>query len=144
VPKTSKKSDAKNGKPKAPAVPKAKKPEGAKTEAKSPAKPGKPGAAPEGEAQTVAQARRLTPEAKAQVNAMVAKGIPLGEALRRAASWETFVAPVREEQKPGGDFRMGGGGPGPGPRRGFRKPKDQDDESDENEESSGASDDSDE
>jgi hypothetical protein len=46
---------------------------------------------------TVVPARRLTPEAKAAVNAMVAQGVPLGEALKRAASWETFVAPVKEE-----------------------------------------------
>jgi len=63
---------------------------------------------------TVVPARRLTPEAKAAVNRMVSEGVPLGEALRRAASWETFVAPVKEE--PPRSF-MGGGGPRP-PRAG--------------------------
>jgi hypothetical protein len=28
---------------------------------------------------------------------MVQKGMPLGEALKIAASWETFVAPVKDE-----------------------------------------------
>ena len=60
------------------------------------AKPVKaPGDAPEPSA--VVPARRLTPEAKAKVNEMVAKGVPLGDALKMAASWETFVAPVKEE-----------------------------------------------
>lgn len=45
----------------------------------------------------VVPARRLTPEAKARVNEMVKKGVSLQEALRAAASWETFVAPVKEE-----------------------------------------------
>ena len=58
---------------------------------KKSAKPAKTEAEP---AQTV---RRLTPEAKARINALVAKGMPLGEALRAAASWETFVAPVKDE-----------------------------------------------
>ena len=39
----------------------------------------------------------LTPEAKAKINELVAKGMPLQDALRAAAAWETFVAPVREE-----------------------------------------------
>src|SRR3954468_23403662 len=50
-----------------------------------------------GEPAAVVPARRLTPEAKAKVNEMVAKGMPLGEALKVAASWETFVAPVKDE-----------------------------------------------
>jgi hypothetical protein len=58
------------------------------------------------------QARRLTPEAKQRINDMVAKGVPLGEAMRRAASWETFIAPAREDQTkaaPGGNrFESGG------------------------------------
>jgi hypothetical protein len=58
----------------------------------------KPRSAAEGvDPPPVVPARRLTPEAKAQVNAMVQKGVPLGEALKMAASWETFVAPVKEE-----------------------------------------------
>lgn len=62
----------------------------------------------------VVPARRLTPEAKAQINAMVQKGVPLDEALRRAASWETFIAPVKDETQkafPGKD--------GAGPRSPF-------------------------
>lgn len=75
--------------------------------------PKKTGAKP-AEPTAVVPARRLTPEAKAQINAMVAKGVPLDEALRRAASWETFVAPVKDETQkafPGKD--------GPGPRSPF-------------------------
>jgi hypothetical protein len=67
-----------------------------KAAAKKPASPaGK--AATSGEPAAVVPARRLTPEAKAKVNEMVKKGMPLGEALKAAASWETFVAPVKEE-----------------------------------------------
>jgi len=72
-----------------------------------PKKSGKPAAEPT----AVVPARRLTPEAKAAINAMVAKGVPLDEALRRAGSWETFIAPVKDEtqkQFPGGKE---GGGP---------------------------------
>jgi len=67
--------------------------------AKKPAAPAaKPaGGAATGEPSAVVPARRLTPEAKARVNEMVKKGVPLGEALKAAASWETFVAPVRDE-----------------------------------------------
>jgi hypothetical protein len=66
--------------------------------APAPAKRPQPkGKAPDVEAPPVVPARRLTPEAKARVNEMVKKGVPLGEALRAAASWETFVAPVKEE-----------------------------------------------
>jgi len=54
-------------------------------------------------------ARGLTPEAKAQINAMVAKGVPLDEALRRAASWETFVAPVKDETQKAFPGKEGGG-----------------------------------
>jgi hypothetical protein len=63
--------------------------------AKRPAARGRAGG--EVESPPVVPARRLTPEAKARVNEMVQKGVPLGEALRIAASWETFVAPVKEE-----------------------------------------------
>ncbi len=59
----------------------------------------------------VVPARRLTPEAKARVNAMVAKGVSLQEALRAAASWETFVAPVKEEPA-----KLVQGKPGEAPR----------------------------
>lgn len=64
----------------------------------------KPAAAPaargklQGEdAPAVVPARRLTPEAKARVNEMVRKGMSLGDALKAAAAWETFVAPVKDE-----------------------------------------------
>lgn len=66
------------------------------------------------EAPPVVPARRLTPEAKAKVNEMVAKGMPLGDALKIAASWETFVAPVKEEPAKlvqGKSFEGGGGRP---------------------------------
>ena len=56
---------------------------------------------PAAEPTAVVPARRLTPEAKAAINAMVQKGVPLDEALRRAASWETFVAPVKDESQKG-------------------------------------------
>jgi hypothetical protein len=64
--------------------------------------PKKPAARPRAGAPTdepppVVPARRLTPEAKARVNEMVKKGVSLTDALRAAASWETFVAPVKEE-----------------------------------------------
>jgi hypothetical protein len=69
---------------------------------------GKPAAEPT----AVVPARRLTPEAKAQINAMVQKGVPLDEALRRAASWETFVAPVKDETQKGAfPGKDGQGGP---------------------------------
>lgn len=59
--------------------------------------PGRKPAAPEAEGpQAVASARRLTPEAKAALNAMLARGVPLSEALKQTARWETFTAPVRE------------------------------------------------
>jgi hypothetical protein len=61
----------------------------------------------------VVPARRLTPEAKAQVNAMVQKGVPLAEALKMAASWETFVAPVKEEPAKLVQGKTGDGGPRP-------------------------------
>ena len=64
--------------------------------AKKPAaRSGRPNDGPE--PPPVIPARRLTPEAKAKVNEMVAKGMPLGDALKIAASWETFVAPVKDE-----------------------------------------------
>jgi hypothetical protein len=62
-----------------------------------PAKPKTPGSTDGPEPPAVVPARRLTPEAKAKVNEMVQKGMPLGEALKIAASWETFVAPVKDE-----------------------------------------------
>lgn len=55
------------------------------------------GGKPAGEAAPMVPARRLTPEAKAKVNEMVAKGMSLSDALKAAAAWETFVAPVRDE-----------------------------------------------
>src|SRR4029450_4381756 len=69
-----------------------------------PKKTGKPA-----EPTAVVPARRLTPEAKAQINAMVAKGGPLDEALGRAASWETFVAPVKDETQKAFPGKEGGG-----------------------------------
>lgn len=68
---------------------------------------GKPAAEPT----AVVPARRLTPEAKAAINAMVQKGVPLDEALRRAGSWETFVAPVKDETQKGAFPGKDGGGP---------------------------------
>ncbi len=68
-------------------------------------KTGKPAAEPT----AVVPARRLTPEAKAAINAMVAKGVPLDEALRRAGSWETFVAPVKDETQKAFPGKEGGG-----------------------------------
>ena len=59
-------------------------------------------------------ARRLTPEAKARVNEMVKKGMSLGDALKAAAAWETFVAPVKDEPAKLVQGRMGGGGAGGG------------------------------
>ncbi len=89
--------------PKVAAKPAAKKPAGKGTD------PDAPPAVP---------ARRLTPEAKAKVNEMVKKGMPLGEALKVAASWETFVAPVKEEAPKVGAGRPFEGGPRPPrPRR---------------------------
>jgi hypothetical protein len=73
------------------------------------------------EAPAVVPARRLTPEAKARVNEMVRKGMSLGDALKAAASWETFVAPVKDEPAKLVQGRMsgGGGGGGDGPRSNF-------------------------
>jgi hypothetical protein len=102
--------------------------------AKKPAAPaGRPKSAAQGDdAPQVVPARRLTPEAKAKINELVAKGMPLGEALRAAASWETFVAPVREEPAKlvqGRSFD-GGGGPRPAPRE-PREKEEREDDSDE-------------
>jgi hypothetical protein len=83
----------------------------AKPAAKKPGKPGDPDAPP------AVPARRLTPEAKAKVNEMVKKGMPLGEALKVAASWETFVAPVKEEQPKIAGRPFEGGPRPPRPRR---------------------------
>jgi hypothetical protein len=76
--------------------------------------PKKGAAKPAAEPTAVVPARRLTPEAKAAINAMVQKGVPLDEALRRAGSWETFIAPVKDDTQkafPGKD--------GAGPRSPF-------------------------
>jgi hypothetical protein len=89
-----------------PAAPVAKKP------AAAPA--AKKGAATDENAPAVVPARRLTPEAKARVNEMVKKGMSLGDALKAAAAWETFVAPVKDEPAKLVQGRMGGGGGGGG------------------------------
>jgi hypothetical protein len=93
-------------------------PRAAKPAAPAPAK--KPAAAParvksaqSEDAPAVVPARRLTPEAKARVNEMVKKGMSLGDALKAAASWETFVAPVKDEPAKLVQGRMGGGNEGP-------------------------------
>jgi hypothetical protein len=88
------------------------------------------------EAPQVVPARRLTPEAKARVNEMVQKGVPLQDALRAAASWETFVAPVREEPAKLVGGRSFEGAPHPKPAR-----KEPDDEEEEELEPAGSSDD---
>jgi len=90
-----------------PAAPVVKKP------AAAPAARGKAGATGE-DAPAVVPARRLTPEAKARVNEMVKKGMSLGDALKAAAAWETFVAPVKDEPAKLVQGRMGGGGQGGG------------------------------
>jgi hypothetical protein len=100
---------------------------------KKPAPKAKPGTSGD-EAPQVVPARRLTPEAKARVNEMVAKGVSLQEALRAAASWETFVAPVKEEPAKLVQGRSFEGGPRPAPR------KDPDDDEDEAEEQVGSGD----
>jgi hypothetical protein len=73
----------------------------------------------------VVPARRLTPEAKAKINELVAKGMPFAQALSAAAAWETFVAPVREEPAKlvqGRSFDGSGSGGGrPPAARGERK-----------------------
>ncbi len=81
----------------------------------------KPAAAPSArkqasgeDAPAVVPARRLTPEAKARVNEMVKKGMSLGDALKAAAAWETFVAPVKDEPAKLVQGRMSGGGGGGG------------------------------
>jgi len=73
--------------------------------------PKKAAGKPATEPTAVVPARRLTPEAKAQINAMVQKGVPLDEALRRAASWETFIAPVKDETQKAFPGKDGAGGP---------------------------------
>lgn len=79
--------------------------------AKKPAAPAAKRGQPAGEdAPAVVPARRLTPEAKARVNEMVKKGMSLGDALKAAAAWETFVAPVKDEPAKLVQGRMGGGG----------------------------------
>jgi hypothetical protein len=72
----------------------------AKAATPAPKKPAAPAAArPKvgDDAPAVVPARRLTPEAKARVNEMVKKGMSLSDALKAAAAWETFVAPVKDE-----------------------------------------------
>jgi hypothetical protein len=78
--------------------------------AKKPAAPAKRGQPAGDDAPAVVPARRLTPEAKARVNEMVKKGMSLGDALKAAAAWETFVAPVKDEPAKLVQGRMGGGG----------------------------------
>ena len=97
------------------------------------AKPATKGAQTGDDAPQVVPARRLTPEAKAKINELVAKGMPLGEALRAAAAWETFVAPVREEPAKlvqGRSFDGGGGGGGrpPQPREPRAEREEEDDD----------------
>jgi hypothetical protein len=87
-----------------------------------PKKSGKPAAEPT----AVVPARRLTPEAKAAINAMVAKGVPLDEALRRAGSWETFVAPVKDETQKQFPGKEGGGPRSPFGGRRPSGPRDKD------------------
>jgi hypothetical protein len=98
-------------------APRAAKPAAA-TPAKKPAAPAakpRPHTASSDDAPAVVPARRLTPEAKARVNEMVKKGMSLTDALKAAASWETFVAPVKDEPAKLVQGRMGGGG-NDGPR----------------------------
>jgi hypothetical protein len=67
---------------------------------------------------------------------MVAKGVSLSEALRQAAAWETFVAPVKEEPAKlvqGRSFD----GPGGGPPGGFKPAAKSEPEEDEEEEDGG-------
>ena len=113
--------------------------------AKKPAaKPASRGAQSGEDAPQVVPARRLTPEAKAKINELVAKGMPLGEALRAAGSWETFVAPVREEPAKlvqGRSFDGGGRPAGPRPERAERAEREEDDSDDEEPSSPGGSDD---
>jgi hypothetical protein len=88
------------------------------------------------DAPPVVPARRLTPEAKARVNEMVKKGMSLSDALKAAASWETFVAPVKDEPAKLVQGKMGGGdGPRPSNFAGESEPEGGDDD-DEEEESS--------
>ena len=93
--------------------------------AKKPAAPPARSKQQQGEdAPAVVPARRLTPEAKARVNEMVKKGMSLGDALKAAAAWETFVAPVKDEpaklvQGRMGNSGGGGGGGGAEPRSNF-------------------------
>lgn len=89
----------------------------------APAKKPTPAARPKAQqagddAPAVVPARRLTPEAKARVNEMVRKGMSLGDALKAAAAWETFVAPVKDEPAKLVQGRMSGGGGGE-PRSSF-------------------------
>lgn len=100
--------------PRAAKAPAAKKPTPAR------AKPGTGDEAP-----AVVPARRLTPEAKARVNEMVRKGMSLGDALKAAAAWETFVAPVKDEPAKLVQGRMSGSGE---PRSSFVESEHEEDE----------------
>jgi hypothetical protein len=114
----------------APAAP-AKKPAAAKSGGK--------GAVPGEDPPQVVPARRLTPEAKAKINELVSKGMPLGDALRAAAAWETFVAPVREEPAKlvqGRSFE--GGGRPPARPKSTEDSEEREDREDRDEEPSGA------
>ncbi len=88
-------------------------------------------AAKEAESQLMVPARQLTPQAKANLNELIKKGVPFQEALRQAGTWETFVAPVREEPAklvPGGrPF----GERGPRPPRGMKRVRSNDGDEDE-------------
>ena len=75
------------------------------------------------DAPAVVPARRLTPEAKARVNEMVKKGMSLGDALKAAAAWETFVAPVKDEPAKLVQGRMGNSGGGGGGGGGGAEPR---------------------
>ena len=94
----------------------------AKKPAAAPAARGK-GHATDENAPAVVPARRLTPEAKARVNEMVKKGMSLGDALKAAAAWETFVAPVKDEPAKLVQGRMSGGGGGGGGGGGSAEPR---------------------
>jgi hypothetical protein len=98
-----------------PAAPVAKKP------AAAPAARGKHAVGED--APAVVPARRLTPEAKARVNEMVKKGMSLGDALKAAAAWETFVAPVKDEPAKLVQGRMSGGGAASGGSGGSAEPR---------------------
>jgi len=80
--------------------------------------PAKKGGLPDPDAPAVVPARRLTPEARAKLNELLAKGVSLQDALRKVAQWETFIAPVREPTPPAPHH-----GPGAKPEGPMRHPK---------------------